>query len=361
MTYQLTIRYLAPLTVLLLAACASQPPPNPVDTAADLQVLVDSGEVVDDRGRFREIYCEVLDQHGPELPDYRSCENALRRIGLEAGAYGAPVSLAPSTANYLVLLVPGLGWNCFSDWLDLENSAPAHVAESGYELRTVPIDGLSSTASNAQIIRDYIAGLSGEDAGRPLILLGYSKGTPDILDAVANYPEVASRVTAVVSLAGAVHGSPLAENSTQAAANMLTMVPGSSCEEEDGDNDAVASLRPDVREQWLASHHLPASIRYFSVVTFPAPDRVSWVLENSYLLLGEKDSRNDTQVLIFDQIIPGSTLAAFVNADHWAIAVPVARSHPLIGGTLVNHNDYPREAFLEALLRYLEEDLGSGP
>jgi hypothetical protein len=62
-------------------------------------------------------------------------------------------------------------------------------------------------------------------------------------------------------------------------------------------------------------------------------------------------------VPIFDQIIPGSTLVAFLNADHWAVAVPVARQHPFVGSILVDHNDYPREAFLEALLRYIEEDL----
>jgi hypothetical protein len=93
------------------------------------------------------------------------------------------------------------------------------------------------------------------------------------------------------------------------------------------------------------------------VVTFPHPERVSWGLENAYLLLGEKDLRNDTQVIVFDQVIENSTLTAFVNADHWAIAVPVARHHPLIGKTVVDHNDYPREALLEALLRFVEEDL----
>ncbi len=29
----------------------------------------------------------------------------------------------------------------------------------------------------------------------------------------------------------------------------------------------------------------------------------------------------------------------------------------MIGGTVINRNDYPREALLEALLRYLEETL----
>jgi hypothetical protein len=62
-------------------------------------------------------------------------------------------------------------------------------------------------------------------------------------------------------------------------------------------------------------------------------------------------------VIFYDQVIPGSTLAGYVNADHWAIAVPVARSHKTIGSLFVTENGYPREAFLEAVLRFIEEDL----
>jgi hypothetical protein len=39
------------------------------------------------------------------------------------------------------------------------------------------------------------------------------------------------------------------------------------------------------------------------------------------------------------------------------VAVPIARSHTFIGSTLVDKNDYPREALLEAILRFVEEDL----
>lgn len=49
----------------------------------------------------------------------------------------------------------------------------------------------------------------------------------------------------------------------------------------------------------------------------------------------------------------------YLNADHWALAVPMARSHPALGSTLVNHNDFPREALLEAVLRMVEEDLAA--
>jgi hypothetical protein len=69
------------------------------------------------------------------------------------------------------------------------------------------------------------------------------------------------------------------------------------------------------------------------------------------------DARNDSQVLFYDQVIPGSALIAYINADHWALSVPVARTHPTIGSIFVDQNDYPREVLLEAVLRFVEEEL----
>ena len=349
--------------LVLLAACSGKPTlhqPTDEETRAELQAAIESEQVEDRRGRFREIYCAVLEAHGPDLPDYRSCDEALRLTGFEGGATGEPVALGQRRSDFLALLVPGLGWNCFEEWLDLTGSVLDHIGRFGWELREVPVDGLSSTENNAKMIRDFINNLPEEDADRPLVLLGYSKGTPDILTALVEFPELTERVEAVVSVAGAVRGSPLSENATQAHANMLTLVPGSACEKEDGDNDAVRSLRPDVRRDWLARNTLPEGVRYYSIITFPEPERISWALRNSYLLLGETDVRNDSQVVIFDQLVPGSTVMAVVNADHWAVAVPIQRSHRFVGATFVSRNDYPREAFLEAILRFLEEDLSGG-
>jgi hypothetical protein len=161
----------------------------------------------------------------------------------------------------------------------------------------------------------------------------------------------------VVSAAGAVGGSPLANDAEQYQADLLRHFPGAVCEV--GDQGAVASLRPATRRAWLAANPLPPEIRYYSLVTFPHPERISSVLKSSYRKLAAIDSRNDSQMIFYDQIIPGSDLIAYLNADHWALAVPVARSHKTIGTMLVTQNAYPREALLEAMLRFIEEDLSS--
>ena len=109
-----------------------------------------------------------------------------------------------------------------------------------------------------------------------LVLIGYSKGTPDILDAIVSYPEIHARVAAVVSIAGAVGGSPLANTAEQYQADLLQHFPGATCEA--GDGGGVASLRPAVRRAWLAQNPLPSSVPMYSVVTLPQPERISSIL-----------------------------------------------------------------------------------
>jgi hypothetical protein len=77
--------------------------------------------------------------------------------------------------------------------------------------------------------------------------------------------------------------------------------------------------------------------------------------------LASVDGRNDSQVIFYDQVIPESALIAYLNdTGHWAIAVPISRSHETIGSLFVTQNAYPREALLEAVLRFIEEDLAGG-
>ncbi len=336
-----------------LGACAT----TSVPTVEKYTVEVPEG-VTDARGRFREIYCSVLQHHGTDQPDYRPCEQALTPVVNEPAASGRPVPLDASRRRLTAGVVPGVGYSCIAKWLDSPGSVAAHLRKYEYDQFLIEVDALSGIETNAQQIRDAVMAMP-EVLGPPrLVLVGYSKGTPDILEAVVRYPEIRGRIAAIVSAAGAVGGSALANDAEQEQAEFMRHWPGATCDR--GDGGAVMSLRPDVRKTWMAQNPLPPVIRYYSLVTLPTPDHVSRVIEKSYRKLGAIDWRNDSQVIYSDQIIPGSTLLGFLNADHWAIAVPVSRSHPVISRSLVNKNDYPREALLEAVLRFIEEDLQFG-
>ena len=345
---------------LALAACATKPlMPYSVDTPPLALVPASQAGVHDKRGRFREIYCAVLGAREREVPDYRPCEDALSRIGTEPAGTGRPVDLGPSKRRLIAAVVPGIGYECFAQWLQPPGTAAAHVRRFGYDLTLLKVDALSSSVYNARQIRDAIMNMQAEAGPSRLVLIGYSKGAPDILEAVAAYPEIRRHVAAVVSAAGAIGGSALANDAEHYQADLLRHFPGATCTS--GDGGGVNSLRPATRRAWLANNPLPPDVRYYSLVTFPRPERISSILTSSYDKLARIDARNDSQMLFYDQVIPGSTLVGYIDADHWALAVPIARTHATIGSLFVTQNAYPREALLEALLRFVEEDLATAP
>ena len=328
--------------------------PYSADTPPLVLVPATQAGVQDKRARFREIFCTVLEARKSDLPDYRSCDDALTRVGTEPAGTGKPVDLAPSRRGLIAVIVPGIGYDCFEQWLEPPGSVARHLRAHGYDQVPVKVDGLSSATNNARQIRDALMSMPAEAAPR-LVLIGYSKGAPDILEALVTYPEIRGRVAAMVSAAGSVGGSPLANDAEQYQADLLRHFPGATCGP--GDGGGVASLRPATRQAWLAQNPLPSGLRYYSLVTFPQPERISRILESSYRKLASVDGRNDSQVIFYNQTIPGSALIAYLNADHWALAVPISRSHQTIGAVLVTQNAYPREALAEAILRFVEEDL----
>lgn len=338
-----------------LAACG---PVGPIGYTLNSPPMVlapaTSVGIYDDRARFREIFCAVTEARGTKMPDARPCAEALTELPGEGSPTGRPVALGQARLPFTLGLVNGLGGDCVPAFRDLLKLSRKHVAQFGYRSVTIPVTGLGSTGYNAGIIAKAVNELVKRTDG-PIVLLGFSKGVADILEALVLAPGLADQVAAVVSLSGAVGGSPLADKAPEFLQDLFSAMPGADCGESDA--GAIHSLRPLVRQGWLARNRLPLGVTYFSVVSFANWYRISGLLNDGYRQLSTLDGRNDGQLMSHDQVVPGSRLLGYVNADHWAAAIPIGRLSPILGNTLIGENDFPREVLLEAILRHVEEVL----
>ncbi len=186
-----------------------------------------------------------------------------------------------------------------------------------------------------------------------LVIIGYSKGTIDLLHFLTENPELARHVGAMVSFNGAVNGSPLAEAIPEYLINMMLAIAGG----DPGDKTGYNNLKPSVQMPWLANHPLPTHVKYFSLVSFTDRKNVSGLLTDGYDRLSQINPKNDGQLIFYDQILPGSTLLGFINGDHWASALPFTEQSATMASTLVKSNVFPRDAMFEAVLLYLRENL----
>ena len=338
---------------LLLSACVSLPtaeelrlPPSP-----HLAAAAPAG-IVDDRAGFRPLFCAALEEH-PEDPGLPlACDFWLHHLDDEPEAAALQRPQAPVPMQ--VLLVTGAFSECFGDDARPFGSAIGPLRAAGHRIDTIVVGGRSGTAHNARQIAAYLEAWPVRP-GMPLVLLGYSKGTSDILQFLVDFPELAQRVDAVVSVAGSIGGSPLADNFDGLYAFLFSHLPSGHCPP--GDGDVVQSLRTEVRDQWLRENELPVDVDYYSIAAFTTHERMARALVPSWEILLEYDRRNDGQLLVQDALIPGSTLLGYLNADHWAVALDIEDESPLLA-----HRDedaqFPHLALLQAILQRLAAEPG---
>ncbi len=283
---------------------------------------------------FSDLFCSVLKQNNPDGEDLSPCSRWLETPGRE------DLPLGELSRAYRLLVIPGIFNTCVSD-----NPAYAVGRKVLAEKYGVSTDILSvpndSSEDNAKLIAGYIEEKWLSDK-RPIILVGYSKGTPDIMTALALYPAIREKVAAFISTAGASGGSPIADSlPMQLDAWMGKVKDRAGCKGNPA--EGFKSLKQDVRRRFLSAHPHPY-VPTYSLAAIIHPDRVPRNAAQTWRMLSAWDPKNDGQLLRMDQIIPESTYLGMAWSDHLNMA-------------LVMGEPFPRAALLESLYRFVTADL----
>jgi predicted esterase len=343
----------AAVVALLLAGCAS-PPPDLYSAETVPAALATTGAigVRDLRADYRQAVC----RHLPSADD--SCNRWLLRLSGEGVAAADAASLAPVPAalaqRYRIAFVPGFMAECFEQLARPFADAERDLRRRGFTVDYFQVSGRGSTAANARRLARHFESL-GEDP-RPIILFAYSKGLPDTLDFTATYPGPAARIAAVVSVAGAVNGSPLADDLLPSYRKWLADLPLPGCEV--GNGDELHDLRRDVRLAWWRKHGAQLKVPVFTLVAAPRPQQVSPGTRGTYRWLARVDPRNDGKLLWTDQIVPSSLLLGYANADHWTIAIPVGEELPALAPLF--RDGVPCSALVEGAIEVVAQTLADG-
>ncbi len=311
------------------------------------QVLIlklgDSGK--DLSASFGENFCSILQSENPDGGEWGSCSQYLQSADDSSASTFAN---APNSAlaAYRVLVIPGVLSSCQAN-TEAFGDAQAHLRDKhGMTVEFLQTPNESSTA-NGQRIANYLREKIQGDS-RKYILVGYSKGTPDIQEALANDPEAHNAVAAFISIAGAAGGSPIADTMPAMVQQYTSTLKLGTCQ---GDvAEAFKSLRQDVRQRFLADHPDPL-VPTFSLAAVSDATTTSKMLLEAWRLLTAYDSRTDSQLLLADAIVPGSNLFGTLRADHLAVALNYSGSSDSAIRAAANHNRYPRAALLEAAVR----------
>ena len=334
-----------------LTGCVSLPTTEELLVAPAPHLSADApAGITDERSEFRQHFCEEYRGSSTQDDTVARCDAWLHRLSDEQGRVTVTAAARP---DLQVLFVTGAFSECFDESARPFASAIAARANDNDDLGTIVVGGRSGTSHNAKQIADFLETWP-DDPAKPLVLVGYSKGTNDILQFLVDYPELASNVDAVVSIAGAVRGSPIADRYGRLYDLLFSHAPMKRCEK--GDGDVVDDLRTNVRGAWLAEHDLPAHVRYYSLVAFTTRERVARALVRTWKSLLRDSRRNDGQLVPEDALLPNSSLLAYLNADHWAVAMELESEHRLIAARR-DETPFPHNALLGAMLRHVGDDL----
>ena len=171
-------------------------PPTVLATVADANIK-------DLRHLYRAAVCRQLPTGS--LP----CEELILRFPNEAAA-GSLSRQTDIKDHYQIAFVPGFFSDCLNGIFYPFKDVTADLTGLGFVVHNLPTFGRASSAANAERLATQLAQLSPDP--KPFIMVVYSKGLPDFLELLLRYPQTTQHIAAIISVAGAVNGSPIADD-----------------------------------------------------------------------------------------------------------------------------------------------------
>jgi hypothetical protein len=362
-------RFAASIVLVAISASACAPAtllPYRPDQPLTVNLPAARAGVTDARAAFGELFAAELRAAGDARPT-----PWLHRPPASSAITAArpdPASTFASRAGATSVLVAG---GLFGDCLGVQavpfgdgvERPPGSGLDEGYRqyadlglrsLRLVPLPGRASAQANGRLLADALRVEAQRPGVHRIVLLAYSKGATDALhalDTLRRDGALPEGLLAVVSVAGAVMGTPLADFYQAAYDAISPWVTPFECTPSQGGD--MESLTRRARLAWLASNPLPAGVAYYTVVAHAPVDEMAPPLRLTARQLAAIDPRNDGQLIAADAVLPNSTLLAEARADHWDVAIPRDRDpNPLLRAT-TSGRGYPREALFRAILKWV--------
>src|SRR5207237_134800 len=219
--------------------------------------------------------------------------------------------LPPDAKSYHYLCVGGLFTQHYPGYA---KDNVSEMRELGLDTQEVPIRTDASVETNARQIRDAI--LAASKDGKPVVLLGHSKGGVDITAALALYPELRPHVRAVVAAQTPYGGSPVANDivhdpGLEAAHDLANKVIGAF----GGNPESLEDLTYDQRQSFVRAHPYPSDIPTLAIgSTSESP--LSTLAATTGLMSARYGVKSDGLVAAPDAEIPGTNIVRLDGLDH---------------------------------------------
>lgn len=355
------------MPTVLLAACSSRWLPYRADLPPVLHLPAASAGVRDDRAAFALRFAEAL-AHDPEHHASRPSDwlHGVTDVVPQPSRLARERIVTP-LSSWAVLIVPGLFGDCLGaysvpfgdgqphadDRLDV--AAYAALSDLGLgRLQRLRLPGRAASAANGARIAAALETIASDPRLDHILLIGYSKGVADTLEALQQLDvqgEAWRKLRGLVSVAGTVMGTPLADHYARTYARWATGLQFMDCTPSEGGE--IESITRATRLPRLLDQRWPEGMQRFTITAHADVRDLSLGLRVSARQLARIDPRNDGQMIAADAVLPASTLLAEAATDHWGVALPrYADDHALVR-VFGPRADYPRQALLRAVILHV--------